>query len=679
MSLVPGAGNCTSARCGRELGRLLGSCQMLMMRTSFVDYADVFNSALEFASTCPRTCNAWDATGACKNWDGAGEAKVGGSVDALNVVSQCQRDPGIAGDCSDRCQDMTSLATRCGELIGDVLYKYLPVSKPGDKADGKFPNSPWQSSLWYLRQKYLQQQDSNLCYDRCQDELCNEVVLHKSLAVPDPYMCACCAFSPASLVLDPAQIFDSHRCPALPKTGDVHCLPACTQACDTSAVLLGPSQLGIQHAIPWKPGVAYQIAWCNDVEEPDSDSSPATDDDDNHRKTDHHTLVLVFCIPSGICLLAVTMLSGRRVAKRRQDPWCSTNDNGSKYQRASEAPFRTATDPAAHEGSSTLGLRPLRLDEEFGRNSDFDHMIASGSNMQRSSDTTPVSMWDLLPDPSDLGVDVLACNLTETSMLSRADGTSANLHEPDISQQVAVEGVAVGETPMCGAEEVAAQLSVSRLPWVPLSGQHDTGNAAHDVVETASSESGGALEIAPNMQVCSGATFRGRGRSGSRGRGRGRRRKKVEVGASGDAQRPFKCTVPGCSYTAARRRYIGEHMNTHTGFKPYACSHDGCAYRSSSTSHLNRHMRIHTGEKPYKCTWVGCGYASSQPTHLKIHMRKHTGEKPFACQVEGCNYRAVRAWYVTRHMKIHTVKRGGEDSTADAARISTASMLQASE
>ena len=111
---------------------------------------------------------------------------------------------------------------------------------------------------------------------------------------------------------------------------------------------------------------------------------------------------------------------------------------------------------------------------------------------------------------------------------------------------------------------------------------------------------------------------------------------KVVAVQEGDA-RPFKCNWPGgCSYTATKRRYVGEHMRTHTGFKPHKCTFPGCGYSAAGTGHLRRHMRVHTGEKPYSCDWPGCAYASSQPTHVTTHKRKHTGDKPYACSEPGC-------------------------------------------
>ena len=77
--------------------------------------------------------------------------------------------------------------------------------------------------------------------------------------------------------------------------------------------------------------------------------------------------------------------------------------------------------------------------------------------------------------------------------------------------------------------------------------------------------------------------------------------------------RPYKCSVPGCTYTATRKRYVGEHMRTHTGHKPHKCTYPGCNYAAARTGNLNQHMRVHTGEKPFKCDWPVRNIRSRSP------------------------------------------------------------------
>ena len=72
----------------------------------------------------------------------------------------------------------------------------------------------------------------------------------------------------------------------------------------------------------------------------------------------------------------------------------------------------------------------------------------------------------------------------------------------------------------------------------------------------------------------------------------------------------YPCTYEGCTYVATHRRYITEHMRTHTGCKPYACTWPGCSYASSGSGHLSEQRlplppsspalapRFHGGARP---------------------------------------------------------------------------------
>ncbi|XP_052745471.1 zinc finger protein 436 isoform X2 [Bicyclus anynana] len=109
-----------------------------------------------------------------------------------------------------------------------------------------------------------------------------------------------------------------------------------------------------------------------------------------------------------------------------------------------------------------------------------------------------------------------------------------------------------------------------------------------------------------------------------------------------------KLTCEICSYKAARKRHLVDHIRTHTGEKPYSC--ETCNYKAAKKDHLLRHLRTHTGEKPYCCD--RCNYKCAQKSDLLIHKRTHTGEKPYSCEM--CSYKCACKSSLLNHKRTHT-------------------------
>jgi hypothetical protein len=122
----------------------------------------------------------------------------------------------------------------------------------------------------------------------------------------------------------------------------------------------------------------------------------------------------------------------------------------------------------------------------------------------------------------------------------------------------------------------------------------------------------------------------------------------------------YPCQEPGCSYVCTEAFYLRQHSHQHTGERPYCCTISGCSDKFASRGVLVTHVRRahglaplprpappRSGNRPFTCTLGPCTAAFASADALRKHARVHALPARLLCDEPGCGFatRTLRALY----------------------------------
>lgn len=151
-------------------------------------------------------------------------------------------------------------------------------------------------------------------------------------------------------------------------------------------------------------------------------------------------------------------------------------------------------------------------------------------------------------------------------------------------------------------------------------------------------------------------------------------KKPIEEHKSGEVSDIHKC--PECDKEFTKKKYLKNHMKTHSEERPYSCNlcftrfksswsvkqhmksihedfREVCTICGKSVIQLRQHERlVHANDRPHKCHL--CSSAFALATVLKQHIRvKHMGLRQYKlCSVCGLKCQSYKA--IEIHMRSHT-------------------------
>jgi len=118
----------------------------------------------------------------------------------------------------------------------------------------------------------------------------------------------------------------------------------------------------------------------------------------------------------------------------------------------------------------------------------------------------------------------------------------------------------------------------------------------------------------------------------------------------------YQC--PFCTVACSNIGQLRGHLRCHTGERPFACSVDGCSRKFARNEELTRHKRIHSGVRPFMCDT--CQKTFGRKDHLRKHSKTHltpNEKKSYLCPVCNQGYSrsdALRRHKATAHAQLQT-------------------------
>jgi KRAB domain-containing zinc finger protein len=131
--------------------------------------------------------------------------------------------------------------------------------------------------------------------------------------------------------------------------------------------------------------------------------------------------------------------------------------------------------------------------------------------------------------------------------------------------------------------------------------------------------------------------------------------------------RPFKCVIPGCSFSAKSSYHLQRHKNRVHTLERFTCSLCGKMFKSRDWFKL--HEENHKTSTPgvLKCLHVGCQEIFSTSSDLVAHMKRHilrqnvfqVNSNEFTCQLCGKILKSGARNYFKKHLESHNTDTPG--------------------